>query len=258
MGSLPDLSISAWILLVLAAIGGGSANALVGGGMFFVFPALLFAGIPPVAANATATCVLVPGGWSSAWIYRDTLKYGWKFQSLMALVSLGGAWLGSELLLNTSEQGFARLVPYLMLAATLIFTFSAKLRSAAASHAAKATHYVPLIGGQFLIAVYGGYFGAGMGVLMLALYLVTAHMDMHQASGIRLICGGASNTMAAIVFVTRGIVRWPLVIPMLIGCVAGGYFGAKLVRKMDPGKARTAILAFAWILTAWLLIRSWM
>ena len=143
-----------------------------------------------------------------------------------------------------------------MLGATLIFSFAGKVRSAAASHAAQATHLVPLVGGQFLISLYGGYFGAGMGVLMLALYLLAANMDIHQASGVRLLCGTAANTIATLVFAARGIIQWPLAVPMLFACAAGGYWGAHLVKRMDPEKARRVILVYAWTVTVWLLVRS--
>jgi uncharacterized membrane protein YfcA len=189
------------------------------------------------------------------WVYRDRLLHGWRLQTGMALTSVVGAWIGSELLLHTSEQGFARLVPYLMLVATLIFSFAGRLRNSAASHAARTTHYVPLVAGQFLIAIYGGYFGAGMGVLMLTLYLLAAHLDMHQASGVRLLCGTATNTIATLVFAARGIIQWPLGVPLIFACAAGGYWGARLVKRMDPEKARRAILAYAWAVTIWLLAR---
>jgi uncharacterized protein len=247
-----------WILVVVAAVGAGAANALAGGGMFLVFPALLFAGVTPVAANATASLILIPGGWASTWVYRDTLKHGWRLQMTMVVVSLAGAWAGSELLLHTSERGFARLVPYLMLSAALVFSFSGKLRQAAESHAARVTHYVPLIAGQFLLAIYGGYFGAGMGVLMLALYLAAAHLEMQDASGMRLICGTAANTMAALVFAVRGIIQWKFALPMILACIAGGYFGAHLIKRWDAEKARRAILVYAWGVSLWLLARSFL
>jgi uncharacterized membrane protein YfcA len=256
MKPLQHASFLTWLLLIGASIAAGAANALAGGGMFLVFPALLFSGVAPVTANATATFALIPGGYASTWVYRDRLLHGWRLQTSMALTSVAGAWIGSELLLHTSEQGFSRLVPYLMLGATLIFTFAGKLRSTAASHAARTTHFVPLVGGQFLIAIYGGYFGAGMGVLMLALYLVAAHLDMHEASGVRLLCGTAANTIATVVFAARGIIEWPIGVPMIFACAAGGYWGARLVKSMDQEKARRAILAYAWAVTIWLLARS--
>jgi hypothetical protein len=249
-------TIITWILLSLAALLGGGANALAGGGMFLVFPALLFAGVPPVMANATATFVLNPGGYASTWVYRDRLVHGLRFQAALVLAALLGAGIGSELLLHTSEKGFERLVPYLMLAAALIFTFSKWLSRAAASHAAQATHLATLAGGQFIIAIYGGYFGAGMGVLILVLYTVAANMDVHQASGLRILCGTLTNTVATIIFAVRGIIEWPVAIPMTLVCIAGGYFGAQLVKRLDPEKARGTILAYAWTVTIWLLARS--
>jgi hypothetical protein len=245
-----------WILVVAAAVGAGAANALAGGGMFLVFPALLLAGVAPVAANATASLILIPGGWASTWVYRDTLKHGWRLQTAMGAISLAGAWAGSELLLHTSERGFSRLVPYLMLSATLIFSFSGRLKKAAESHASRRTHLAPLLVGQFFLAIYGGYFGAGMGVLMLALYLAAAHLQMQEASGMRLICGTAANTMAALVFAVRGVIEWRFALPMTVACIVGGYWGAQMVKRLDAEKARRTILAYAWGISLWLLGRS--
>jgi hypothetical protein len=246
-----------WLILLAAAAGAGVTNALAGGGMFMVFPALLFAGIAPVTANVTSTFILLPGGYASLWVYRDQLRHGWRFQTMMGALSVAGAWLGSELLLHTPERGFAKLVPYLMLAATLIFSFAKKLGSLAAAHSARTTHYVPLAAGQLAIGVYGGYFGAGMGVLMLALYLLAARMDMREATGIRLLCGTAVNTIAMAVFSARGIIDWEVGVPLMLACVGGGYWGARLVKSMDQEKARRVILVYAWLVTLWLLVRSW-
>jgi len=221
-----------------------------------VFPSLLFAGVLPVAANATATFVLNPGGYASSWVYRDRLVHGWRFQGALIVAAMLGAGIGSELLLHTSEQGFERLVPYLMLAAALIFSFSERIKRAAQAHSAEKTHLGVLAAGQFVIAIYGGYFGAGMGVLILVLYTVAARMDVHQASGLRILCGTLTNTVATLIFVVRGIIEWRVAIPMTLVCIGGGYFGAKLVKRMDAGKARNAILAYAWTVTIWLLIRS--
>src|SRR5580704_11790877 len=210
--------------------------------MFLVFPALLFAGVPPVMANATATFVLNPGGYASTWVYRDRLVHGLRFQASLVIAAMLGAGIGSELLLHTSEKGFERLVPYLMLAAALIFTFSKRLKVAAESHAAHATDLAALAGGQFIIAIYGGYFGAGMGVLILVLYTVAANMDVQQASGLRILCGSLTNTIATIIFIVKGIIVWTAAIPMTLICILGGYFGAMLVKRLHPERARTAIL----------------
>ncbi len=243
---------------MLAALVGGAANALAGGGMFLVFPSLLLAGVPPVMANATATFVLNPSGYASTWVYRDRLTHGWRFQGSLILAAMLGAGVGSELLLHTSEQGFERLVPYLMLAAALIFSLSNKIKRAAQAHSAATTNLAALAWGQFFIAIYGGYFGAGMGVLILVLYTVAAKMDVHQASGLRILCGSLTNTVATIIFVVKGIIVWQAAIPMTLICIVGGYFGAMLVKRLDPERARTAILIYAWSVTLWLLGRSYL
>ena len=243
-------------MLLPAAIAGGAANALAGGGTFLAFPALLFAGITPIRSNATASFVLNPAGYASAWVYRDRLIHGRRFQTAMALAAIAGALAGGELLLHTPEQSFERLVPYLMLGATLLFSLGPKLRAIAARRAARALHEGPMLAGQFFIAIYGGYFGAGMGVLMLVLYTVAANMDVQEASGLRVLCGTLINTVATLLFAVRGIIVWTAGIPMMLACIAGGYWGAKLVKRMDPEKARRTILAYAWIITAYLLARS--
>jgi hypothetical protein len=243
---------------MIAALAAGVINALVGGGMFLVFPALLLSGVPPIVANATATSMLTPGGLTSFWIYRDRMTRSRRFQIVLVSISVIGAWLGSELLLHTPEKNFDKLVPYLMLLATVIFASSKKLAAAAASHSARTTHYVPLIACQFIISIYGGYFGAGMGILMMALYLLAAHMDLHEASTLRLLCATAANIMATLVFAARGIVEWQLGLPMIFACIAGGYWGARMVKRMDQEKARRVILACAWLMTLWLFVRSWL
>jgi uncharacterized protein len=250
-----DISWLSWLVLLAAAAGGGVANALGGGGTFLSFPALLFAGVPPVLSNATSTFVLTPGGYASTWLYRDRLVHGRGFQIAMVAVAIAGAAGGSELLLHSSEHDFARLVPYLMLGATLIFSFTGRLRRAAASHAARSTRILPLLAGQLLIAIYGGYFGAGMGVLALVLYTVAAKWDVHQANSLRLLCNTLTNTVAIVLFAMRGIIVWKVGFPMMVSCLAGAYCGAMLVRRLEAEKARRVILIYAWAITAWLFLR---
>jgi uncharacterized protein len=250
-----DISWLSWLALLAAAAGGGVVNALAGGGTFLTFPALLIAGVPPVVSNATSTFVLTPAGYSITWVYRDRLVHGRRFQIAMVAVAMAGALGGSELLLHTSEHSFERLVPYLMLGATLIFSFASRLRHAAASHAARSTHTLPLLAGQFVIALYGGYFGAGMGVLALVLYTVAANMDVHQANGLRLLCNTLTNTVAIVVFAVRSIIVWKVGLPMMVSCIAGGYWGAMLMRRLEAEKARRVILLYAWTITAWLFFR---
>jgi len=246
-----------WILLLAAAFAGGVANALAGGGMFLIFPALIFAGIEPIRANATSSMITTPGGIASAWIYRQGTTVGKTlFRALIGVSVLGGA-LGSQLLVLTPSVRFARLVPYLMLAAAVVFTFSNQLRKFAAEHTPEHPHSVLLITGQFLIAIYGGYFGAGMGVLSIVVFGIAAGLDVQSSAGLRMWCATAINILALMNFLPRGLIDWRTAIPMLIATVIGGSIGAQVFKRLDPEIARRIVLLYAWITGIWLLVRSW-
>lgn len=242
-------------LLLAAALIAGGINALAGGGTFIVFPALLFAGVSSVKANATASLVAAPGALVSTWVYRNTLtgqpraRIAW-----LLATSLAGSATGGILLLSTSNRTFSNLVPWLLLIAALFFTLAPKLRAAAARSAGHAPASLLFLG-QFLIAVYGGYFGAGMGVLMIALFLVASDMGVQASNGVRLVCGTSINMLAIVLFAWRGALDWKTGIPMLIAAIAGGYYGARIVRRLNEDTARRAILVYAWTLTAYFFVR---
>jgi len=246
------------LLLLLAGLAGGAANALAGGGTFIVFPALLLAGVASVKANATASLVMLPGGIVSAWIYRGSLvDQPRRTMAQLVVISLAGSLVGSYLLLRTANATFSSLVPWLLLVAASVFTAAPRLRSAA-SHAAGHKSLVGLLIGQFAIAVYGGYFGAGMGVLMLALFLAAASMTVQSASGLRLICATAVNLLAVANFALRGALDWQWGIPMLMAGIVGGYLGASVFRRLSEKTARNTILVYAWSLTLWFFARAWL
>lgn len=255
MGILPDISLTSWLMLLSAALIGGLANALAGGGTFLVFPALLLAGLDPIVANATSAATMLPGGAASAWVYRKGSNYEAKFLQALMLASMAGGITGSLLVLWTPSARFARLVPYLMLSAALIFSFSGKIARGAAAHISDRIRWTPLIVGQYLISVYGGYFGAGMGVLMIVLFTLTANMDVQQSAALRFYCTLGINGLAVGIFAWRGAVVWPVSIPMAVAAVAGGYLGAHLVRRLSVETARRAVLVYAWVISVWLFFR---
>jgi uncharacterized membrane protein YfcA len=243
------------LILLMASALGGAANALAGGGTFLVFPALLFAAVPSIKANATASLALVPGAIVSAWVYRDAVRtIPGKFLIAMSLASLAGALGGSLLLMHTTNATFSHLVPWLLLGAALVFTAAPWLRKAAAGMHSHQSLAVLLIG-QFLVAGYGGYFGAGMGVLMMALYLAAGDMNVHSAAGLRTVCAAAINVLAVVIFASRGAVDFKLGLPMLLAGIAGGYFGARVVKTLNAEGVRRGILIYAWGLTAWFFVR---
>lgn len=243
------------LLLVVAAFFGGAANALAGGGQFVIFPALLFAGVASVKANATGSLVVLPGGIASAWVYRKTL-IGNRREPILSLIVISavGSLAGSILLLETTNATFSRLVPWLLLMASAVFTIAPQLRRLAARTSGGGS-MAALLFGQFAISVYGGYFGAGMGVLMLALFLAAGKMDIQTANGIRLVCGSVINILAVVIFAVRGAIEWKGGVPMLFAGVIGGYIAARVMRRMGEKAARITILIYAWALTAWFFLR---
>ncbi len=220
------------LLLLLAALAGGAANALAGGGQFFVFPALLWAGVASVKANATSSLAMLPGGIAAAWVYRRTLrKTPPAVVSGLVSVSLAGSVAGSLLLLHTANETFSALVPWLLLISATAFTAAPWLHRAGANAGGGGRHSnTILLIGQFIIAVYGGYFGAGMGVLMIALFLAVSNIGMQPASGIRLLCATAINLLAVLMFALHGAIDWKDGLPMLVAGVIGGYLSARLMR----------------------------
>jgi len=172
----------------------------------------------------------------------------------MSAASLAGSLVGSLLLMNTSNTTFSRLVPWLLLMAAAVFTAAPWLRKAAAGLGGHQS-LVVLVAGQFFVAGYGGYFGAGMGVLMMALYLAASDMDVHTAGGLRTVCAAAINVLAVGIFTWKGAVDFRVGIPMLLAGIAGGYWGALTVKKLKAEGVRRGILIYAWGLTAWFFVR---
>ena len=255
-GILNPVSPFSWIILLAAATAAGVANALAGGGTFLIFPALVFAGVDPIMANATSSVITLPGGIASALVYRRpvTGKLFW----ILVLISVAGGVAGSQLLLHTPSEQFAKIVPYLMIGASLVFSFSNQLRSFASTHTSDtAVHTGLLYAGTLAISIYGGYFGAGMGVLMIVLFLIAANIGVQESAGLRMWCATGVNTLAVAAFIVKGIVVWRVAIPMLICTLIGGYWGAHAVQRLTAETARRTVLVFAWTMSLWLLVRSW-
>src|SRR5579884_3171707 len=190
------------LLIFLASVLAGAMNAVAGGGTLVAFPTLLFAGIPPIVANATTSLGLWPSAAAGGWVFRKDIATGRRTVLGLVAASLAGGLLGSWLLLNTPEHSFNRLIPVLLLFALGLFTVGGRVRKMAERMPISARHLETLaIVGQFAISVYGGYFGAAMGVLMLALYSVTLGSSIHSMNGVRTVCAMAINAIAVAVFI---------------------------------------------------------
>jgi len=245
-------------VMVAASAGGGIMNALAGGGTILTFPALVFLGMPAIQANATSTVALLPGAASSMAGYRREVATHRSWLKTLLLPSLAGGALGSVLLLLTPEKTFARLAPYLVLFATLLFLFQlvvSRRRDGIPAPAAPgmerwATAWML----QFGVAVYGGYFGAGIGILMLVILGFLGLEDIHAMNGLKNFFGICINGVAAGYFIVRGAVVWPVALVMIGGATAGGWTGAHFGRRIGKEKARAAVVAIGFLLAVLLFL----
>ena len=251
--------------LVASSVGGGMMNAMAGGGTILVFPTLIFLGQPSIVANATSTVGLLPGAAASMFGYRrEVVTHGDWLKTLLAPSLLGGA-LGSVLLLRTPERAFARLAPLLVLFATVLFILQGLLarrrerlqaaeglteNAAPPARGVSWKRWAAALALQFAVAVYGGYFGAAVGILMLAILGFLGLSDILAMNGLKNFFGMCINGIAAGSFILRGIVDWPSALIILGGAIAGGYGGARLARSIGREKARAAVVVIGVFITA--------
>ena len=250
------------LLVFTAALLAGAVNSIAGGGTLLTFPALVWLGLPPISANATSTVALWPGSFGSMWAYRGQLEGTRRWLLLFTIPSVAGGIVGAQLLLHTSAARFDAIVPFLVLGATVLFMLqqplSRRLARRAADEHAVATALPPpspwLLAGQFGVAVYGGYFGAGIGILMLAALGAMGRGDIHRMNGIKNWGARCINAIAAATFAVSGIVTWPVAATMAIGGLAGGYGGARLALRIGQKWVRRAVVAIGLRAFLWLLV----
>ncbi len=254
-------------LVTIAAVTavGSAANAVAGGGTLLTFPALIGLGVPPIVANATSTVALLPGSFSSMMGYRRELAGARSWATRFAVPSLFGGAVGAALLLLTSEQRFAQLVPWLVLAATTLFALQKPVvkwlvsrgrgRSPLLEGAPLPPPSMGLLVGQFGVAIYGGYFGAGAGIVMLAALGFMGLTNIHQMNGLKNWGGVCFNGVAALAFVVMGIVNWPIALAMAAGATVGGYAAAGIARRAPQAVVRALVTVIGLGATGWLFLR---
>ena len=239
------------ILLLLSGAGflAGTMNAIAGGGSFVSFPALILAGVPSVAANASSTVALFPGALTSAWVYRRDIGGigGIPLKPLLAL-SLAGGLTGAILLLSTPVAIFDFVVPWLLLVATLAFIFGHRLGDKLRRHMRIGRMATLLL--QFGLGVYGGYFGGAVGIMMLAMWSLIGTDTLKTMNPARIFLVGAMNGIAVLCFIAAGQVWWPQTVAMLLGAAAGGYAGAWIGQRLPARATRALIIAVTVTMTA--------
>jgi hypothetical protein len=251
-----------FFLFFVAALGSG-LNSVAGGGSFIVLPSLLYAGVPPVTANATTTLAMWPGLVSSTVGYRREVATLGKWVWLLGAIGVAGGLGGAMLLLRTSDTTFVRLLPWLMLVAVVTFTFgpqrlSKRGRESFSGSAWAANDSRPLFGivlVQIAISIYGGYFGGGMGFMMLATFTLAGMNDIHVMNGLKVILSVAINGAALAEFIIRRAIDWQHGIVMVAGASVGGYLGASMARRIDGRWVRMLVLAIGWTMTIYFFVR---
>jgi uncharacterized protein len=247
-------------LLFLTAFVGGTLNSVAGGGSFFTVPALIFTGLPALLANTTNTVALWPGSAASVGAYRrELVQLQLGFVALLVGTSLIGGILGALLLLGTSQGTFVVLLPYLLLMATLLFTVSGPVTSRLrARNIIKARTTLPTVIGtaiaQFIIAIYGGYFGGGIGILMLATLALMGMEDIHSMNALKTLLATCINGVAVITFIIANVVLWPQAIVMIVGAIIGGYGGAAFARKIEQKWIRGFVIVTGCAMTLYFFL----
>lgn len=254
------------VFLFVVAFTAGALNAVAGGGSFLTLPSLIYAGITPVAANATSTFALWPGSVASALAYRREVIASRAWLLALGAVSMVGGLLGALLLVRTSDASFMRLLPWLMLLAAVTFTFGGPITARLRRHAARsdgprtgspAPRGVPLWAFplQLVIALYGGYFGGGIGIMMLASLAIAGMADIHEMNGVKTVLAVAINGIAMAEFVVNGAVAWLPGFLMMAGGIAGGYAGASFARRLPARAVRGLVIVIAWTMTVYFFVR---
>ncbi|QNP58800.1 sulfite exporter TauE/SafE family protein [Paenacidovorax monticola] len=242
-------------LLLTAAFVAGALNAVAGGGSFLTLPALVFTGVPPVVANATGTVALLPGYMAGAWGFREDMQAppGLSMRSVVALSLAGGAG-GAALLLVTPDATFRKVVPWLLLAATALFAFGPQLRqwtsraAGAPGHAAASPFKAGL--GMLAVAVYGGYFNGGLGILLLALFGLLGQTQLNAMNGMKNLVSALLTAIAVAIYAGGGVVQWPQALMMMVAATLGGYGGARVARRIPAPWLRGGIVATGLVMAA--------
>jgi uncharacterized membrane protein YfcA len=235
------------IILFVAGAVGGVMNSIAGGGSLITFPALLWAGLPSIQANATNTWSVMGGIATSLWSYKGELGAQRKWVLRYLVPSSLGGLVGALLLLWTGETVFSNMVPYLLLFAALVFTFQGHILKLfqIEAHAIESSRHGPSIAMfvQFLVAIYGGYFGAGIGILMLAALGLMGQKDIIAMNSLKVLQGALINGVACIVFVWLTTIHWPEFFLIFSGSAVGGFIGPALARRVGPKLVRGLISA---------------
>lgn len=243
------------VFLVLTGALASAVNAVAGGGSLLSFPALIALGVPPLSANATNSLALWPGSLASTLGFANYWASVRRLFLWMLLPSALGAAIGGFLLVNTSDRLFSLIVPILLLLASILLAFQPRLRNAIAVRKI----HMPLAAAlflQFLVSVYGGYFGAGMGILMLAVFGFVSKGSIHELNAMKTPLGLVINFVASIVFLGKGVIVFVPCAALMLGAIGGGYLAAKYSQRVNADRLRKWIVVYGIAMTIWFGFQS--
>ncbi len=239
------------LLLIAAAFAGGAINSVAGGGSFLTFPALLFAGIPPIQANATNNIAMWLGVIASARGYKEEISTYRRVVLPALLISIIGSLIGAMLLLYTPQRVFAHLIPWLLLFATVVFALSPLITRSTDTEEVHSPWQLAL---QFAVSVYGGYFGAGIGILMLAILSFSGLPNLNAMNGVKNMLSVTINGVAVVPFLIARVIDWRIALLMAVFTMAGGYGGARIFRRIPSNATRGIVLSIAIGMTAYFFV----
>jgi uncharacterized protein len=254
------LSFSHAIFLFLAGALGGAMNAVAGGGSFVAFPALLFTGVAPIPANATNTLSLWVGTAVSGGAYRKRLNLPRRILLPLLIMSFVGGLAGALLLIKTPAHTFLRVIPWLMLAATLLFSFGRHLTgriSGGISHQASNAAVAGASLFELLVAIYGGYFGGGIGIMNLAMLAALGMTDIHAMNALKIVLVAVINGVATITFMATGSIVWPQATVMIVGAACGGFSAAHYAQKLPQTLVRAIVIALGSGMTIYFFAKAY-
>ncbi|MBV8832366.1 MAG: sulfite exporter TauE/SafE family protein [Acidobacteriaceae bacterium] len=239
-----------YVVLFVAAFLAGIINSIAGGGSFLTFPALVLVGVPAVVANASNTVALVPGSLASGVAYRrDIQRLGHSRLKAWLIVCMIGGAIGALLLLFTSDRTFRQIAPWLLLFATALFAFGAQV--SAALRGRLHSNQIAMLSLLFPIAIYGGYFGGGIGIMILAAFRLYGMTDIHGMNGIKTILSALLNAIASVIFIAAHQVAWVPTLFMIVAAIAGGYAGPLLARRVKPQVIRHFVTFVGIVMTGY-------
>lgn len=248
------------LFLFAAALAAGALNSVAGGGGFIAFPALVMTGIPPINANATNTAALWPGTLASTGAYRGVMTGTKKYIAPLIASGMIGGLLGAIILLKTPQRTFLHLVPWLLLSATVLFMISGRIVNWIRQRRTQtSTSRMTLVGAalfQLIIALYIGFFGAGSGILMLAMFSLMGVESIHTMNGLKTLLASICNGMALLAFIVAKAIYWPQAVLMIVGAAIGGYAGAYYAQKFQPATVRKLVIVIGLSMAAYFFVKG--